>query len=218
MAGWVMSWVVRFSYPAVYALLVACGLGFPFSEDVIVLTGGVVVAHGHGLLGLMILSAYAGKVTGDALIFRFGRKLGPHALTRPHFRKLFTPQRMAWIETHFKKYGVLTVFLARFLPGLRAATYLTAGASGFSPRKFLLADGFAAGISAPVLTYLGYRYGLAVLTWLRPFLHETVVLVLAVVALVAGVKLVRRSMKARSAAKQVPPAVLEELPRHLPHA
>lgn len=213
--AWVATWVAHFSYPAVFLFLVACGLGFPFSEDTIVLIGGTVVAETHGSLALMMISAYLGKLTGDGLIFRFGRKLGPHALTRPRFKKLFTPDRVKWIEGHFQKYGILTVFLARFLPGLRAPTYLAAGASGFPPRKFFLADAIAAGVSAPLLTWLGYRYGLIVFETLRHALHAVVAGVVGLLVLLLCVRYFRARSRERKEAAQVTEKELEDLPRHV---
>ena len=77
--------------------------------------------------------------------------------------KILTPARVAWIEGHFRKYGALTLFVARFIPGLRAATFLVAGVSRFGAARFAIADGLGALISAPLLTWLGFRFGVVVL-------------------------------------------------------
>ena len=162
-AHWVLESVRHFSYAAVFLLLLASGLGVPLSEDLIVLTGGMVVAQSGGSLPLMIVTAYFGKLSGDFCLFRIGWALGPRIHHVKRYKKLFTPERVARVDRFFKKWGIFAVFFARFLPGLRAPTYLTAGVSRFSPRRFVGADGAAALISAPLMVYLGYRYGLSVL-------------------------------------------------------
>ncbi len=179
----VLRLVGEFSYPAVFLLLVACGLGFPFSEDVIVIAGGTAVAAGDGSFVLMAMTAFAGKLVGDSLIFRMGRKLGPRVFENRRFARLFTPARVRWIGDHFQRWGMASVIAARFLPGLRAPTYLAAGASGFSFGLFVLADALAAACSAPLMTFLGFRFGLPVLKHLHqasgPLLAGVGALVLA---------------------------------------
>ena len=72
----VVEWVAAFSYPAVILLLVLCGLGVPLSEELIVITGGLVVARSGGSLPGMMLAAYVGMLIGDSLLFRIGRPRG----------------------------------------------------------------------------------------------------------------------------------------------
>lgn len=157
------AWVAQFSYPAVFALLVACGLGAPISEELVLITGGLVVAHGHGHLAWMLAIGYVGVLAGDLLLYRIGKRVGPAALQNKRLKKILSPKRVAWIEGHFRRHGAKTLFTARFLPGLRAATYLVAGISRFSTRKFIVADALAALISAPLLVLLGFKFGVAVL-------------------------------------------------------
>jgi membrane protein DedA with SNARE-associated domain len=51
------------------------------------------------------------------------------------------------------------VVIARFLPGLRAPTYFTVGHSRMPYWEFLLFDGLAALISAPLWVCLGFWFG-----------------------------------------------------------
>ena len=211
-AAWVLGWVTSFSYLAVLLLLWACGLGLPLSEDLIVLAGGTLVAKANLSLPLMMVTAYVGKLGGDLMIFRIGRKLGPKTFTHPRFRRILTPERVAWAQQHFVRHGILTVFMARFLPGLRAPSYLVAGACGFSSKKFLLADGIAAGLSAPLLTYLGYRFGMTVLERIHGTLRWVVLGVVAAAVVTWGIRwFVARRRAAREPAPPLPPPVhLEE--------
>lgn len=164
----ILGWVATFSYPAVWVLLVGAGLGLPVSEEWVLLAGGGVAARG-GSLVLMIATGWLGVLAGDGLLFRLGRTLGPRAVGSGRLKKVLTPERVAWAQSHFAKGGLKTVFLARFLPGFRAPTFLLAGMSGMRPSRFFAADGLAALVSAPLMVYLGHRFGMAVLQQVRDF-------------------------------------------------
>lgn len=163
----VAAWMAVFSYPLVFLLLVACGLGAPLSEDLILITAGLVVSQGHGDLPLMVLTGFAGTVTGDLLLHRMGRRLGSMAWSNARLKRILSPGRVARLQEHFRRRGALTAFVARFLPGLRAPAFLVSGLADFPTRKFLIADALGALITAPLLTWLGFRFGTAVLGELR---------------------------------------------------
>ena len=64
------------------------------------------------------------------------------------------------------------LFVARFLPGLRTAVFVTAGISRkVSYLRFILMDGLAALISVPVWVYLG-SYGAENIDWLMAKVHS----------------------------------------------
>jgi membrane protein DedA with SNARE-associated domain len=58
-----------------------------------------------------------------------------------------------------RRHGHRAIFYARFVAGLRALVYLTAGSLGVSPLRFFLYDLAGAVISVPVVVTLGYFFG-----------------------------------------------------------
>jgi membrane-associated protein len=188
----VVEWVAAFSYPAVVLLLVLCGLGVPLSEELIVITGGLVVARSGASLPGMMLAAYVGMLIGDSLLFRIGRTLGPRALAQRHLQRVVTPARQERLRALFARHGGWALFFGRFLPGVRASMLLLAGASGFPVRRFLLADAPAALITAPLLTWLGYRFGSGVLARVEGSLRGLLLGALALALLLLTVRALRR--------------------------
>jgi len=185
----VAGWVSTFSYPAVVLLLFGCGLGLPLSEDVILLTAGIVSARGGASLTGMIVASYVGILLGDSTLFRIGKTLGPRATQQRWIARVLTEKRVAWVRSHFQRHGLLTLFLARYLPGFRAPAYLIAGMSGMPYGKFILADGAAALVSVPIVVTLGHRFGHAAL---KDIEKTGVVLLIALgIALVVGFALKR---------------------------
>lgn len=198
MEAQVALWIAGFSYPAVFLLLVLCGVGAPLSEELVVITGGLVVAHSGASLPLMALAAYLGIVAGDSALYRIGRSLGPKVFSHPRLSKMLTPARIAFLQKLVVRRGGGAVFLARFLPGLRAPAFLLAGATGLPYRRFLLADAAAAWIPAGGMTWLGFRFGPQVLADVQGGLRWLLLSAVTVGLGVLGVRWVRRRAAVRA--------------------
>ncbi|HVE84878.1 MAG TPA: DedA family protein, partial [Myxococcales bacterium] len=88
----VLELLARWSYLGVYGLLSAAGVGAPVSEDLVLLGGGALIARSGGVLPLMMLAGWLGVLTGDGLLFRIGRHIGPRAARHRHLSKVLTPE------------------------------------------------------------------------------------------------------------------------------
>ncbi|MEO0477037.1 MAG: VTT domain-containing protein [Planctomycetota bacterium] len=67
-------------------------------------------------------------------------------------------RNLARARVAFAKHRAKFVFFARFLPGLRAPAFFTAGTFKMPFNKFLLWDGLAACLSVPPAVILGYVF------------------------------------------------------------
>lgn len=147
----------------IYALsliiLLACGMGLPIPEDVVLLTGGYYVTHGKVSLIPFTLLALFGVLVGDAGIYYLGRRYGKTMLQMPGFRHMLTEARIQHVRSSFDKYGNVFIFFARFAAGIRSATFWSCGYFHVPFKKFILLDGIAALVSVPALVYLGALLG-----------------------------------------------------------
>jgi membrane protein DedA with SNARE-associated domain len=116
-------------YVALFAVLVACGLGVPVPEDVSLVAGGIIAGLGHADLGVMMLVGLAGVLVGDSVVFLVGHHFGQRARKLRWVARVLTPRRYARVQAKFDRYGNRMLFFARFLPGLRTAVFLSAGIS-----------------------------------------------------------------------------------------
>lgn len=148
-------------YAVVFGVLLACGLGIPLPEDISLIFGGFLVFEQQAALPLMMLTGYLGIILGDSMIFYFGRRIGSKVGAHPggFFSRIVTPQKRARVEGLFNRHGEKIVMIARFLPGVRAVTYFTAGSVGMRYSHFVFFDSVAALGSAPLFVYLGFRFG-----------------------------------------------------------
>ena len=147
------------SYAIMFAILIACGFGFPMPEDVVLITGGILASREVVTFTNTFIVTMAGVLIGDGIVFTIGRVYGQKVKQLGPFKKIFTPKRDEKIMNWFAKYGDKVIFFARFAPGLRTPLFLTAGSYRVSYTKFLVLDGFAAIISVPVWIWVGYIFG-----------------------------------------------------------
>ncbi len=148
-------------YFTIVSVLFICGLGIPVPEDLTLISAGVLASLETITLPGAIISCFFGVLLGDALLFNLGRRYGKRAFQLPLINRIFTPDRVAAAEDRIKNNSKFICFIARFLPGLRAPVYLTAGVMGVKPTTFYLLDGAAALISVPVWVYGGWYFGQA---------------------------------------------------------
>ncbi len=174
------------AYLVICAVLFACGLGVPIPEDITIIAAGILVALGKISFTGATLVCLFGVLAGDAFLFFAGRRLGDQAFNLPIIKRFMTKKRIKMAKESVVNNSEFICFIARFLPGLRSPTFLTAGAMGVKPSVFLALDGLAAAISVPAWVWVGHWLGekwdenLAIVKKL----HIYLVLILAVVAFI----------------------------------
>ncbi len=148
------------AYGLVFGVLVACGLGLPLPEDVSLITGGYLAYRGQASFPVMLGVGFAGILLGDSIVFYLGRRSRGAVDKLPRLlRRVLTPERLEKVEGQFARRGPIMVVVARFLPGIRAATFFVAGSAQMSYFRFIIYDGVAALVSAPLFVWIGYRFG-----------------------------------------------------------
>jgi membrane protein DedA with SNARE-associated domain len=159
-------------YVFVFVVLLLCGFGLPMPEDIILVTGGVLawlasplkqatLSNMWGDAGLlaMICVGLGGILAGDSIIFLAGRRFGARVADFRPLRSVITPEKLELVERRVRTHGNYVVFVARFLPGLRAPTFFTVGHLGMPFWKFVFFDGLAALVSAPLWVCIGFYFG-----------------------------------------------------------
>lgn len=166
------AFFVEYGYAAVFFVLVICGFGVPIPEDLTLVTGGVISGMGYTNPHMMFAVGMLGVLVGDGIMFAAGRIWGQKILRFKPIARIMTPKRYAQVQEKFDKYGNWVLFVARFLPGLRTAVFVTAGISRkVSYLRFIIMDGLAALISVPIWIYLG-EYGAHNIDWLMAKMHS----------------------------------------------
>ena len=172
MFAFLEAFFVEYGYAAVFFVLVICGFGVPIPEDLTLVTGGVISGVGYTNPHIMFAVGMLGVLVGDGIMFAAGRIWGQKILRFKPIARIMTPKRYEQVQEKFDKYGNWVLFVARFLPGLRTAVFVTAGISRkVSYLRFIIMDGLAALISVPIWIYLG-EYGAHNIDWLMAKMHS----------------------------------------------
>lgn len=176
-------------YLVVFGILLACGLGLPIPEDITLFAAGLSAYYGLTDLLVMILVAYAGVIFGDTLIFLLGASYGRKLTKKWLFHKLLPDERLNVVRTKFHEKGNKLIFIARFMPGLRAPIYFSAGTLHLPYRVFLFYDGLAALLSVPTIIGAVFFFGDEldrVVRIIQRIEHSIVLIILVIILLILG--------------------------------
>ncbi len=145
-------------YIGIYVALCLGGIGLPLPEEVPIVTAGV-LAHKHVVRWwLALATCIAGVLTGDLVLYWTGRRWGERVLDLPLVARFLDTKRRDSLEASYRRHGVLIVFAARHVIGLRAAAFVTAGIVRLSFWKFMAADGLAIAYGVPLNFAIAYFF------------------------------------------------------------
>ncbi len=111
-------------------LFAECGLliGFFLPGDTILLAAGISISIGtiHTSLAWYLIVAPIAAVVGNLVGYWIGYRAGPVVFDRPN-SKLFRPEYVTRAQAFFERWGILTIFIARFVPIVRTVATVMAG-------------------------------------------------------------------------------------------
>ncbi|MEV5408475.1 DedA family protein [Thermopolyspora sp. NPDC052614] len=143
---------------AAIALVAAVDAFFPVvpSETAVITAGVFAASTGVPNVPLVIAAATVGAFAGDHVAYLLGRSSIGRLRDRRGARPVFD-----WAGRALRERGGLVLVIARYIPGARTATTVTAGAVGYSRRRFAFFDAIAATSWGCYATMIGYVGGAA---------------------------------------------------------
>lgn len=195
------------SYWLMVAALIAAGLGVPFPEDIVMISGAVLAQRGVTDLWLTVAALAFGVFVGDSVLYWIARALGPRIYEWRLIGRAMPPERRRWVEEKIEKHGGLVVFFARHVAGFRGPTFAVCAIHGISYARFIFWDMLALAISLPMWMALGWFFSDRIDQALaHASTAEQVVTfgILGVVALVVVANVVRQLWKARTPVESEP--------------
>jgi membrane protein DedA with SNARE-associated domain len=184
---WLHDLFSRYGYAVVFLGVFLENTGLPVPGETALLAGAALAHFGELSLVRVILVAMAGATLGDNLGFLIGRRGGRQFIERFGGRVGLTAKRLRQFDRFFDRHGARTVFIARFITGLRVFGAVLAGASRLRWRDFLIYNAAGAIVWCTVIGIAGYTLGQSwqlLEKWVgRTGLIGLVVVVLAAIAL-----------------------------------
>lgn len=142
-----------------FALVLADSLGIPAPGDSALLVAGALVADGSIPLATVIGVATAAAVIGDAVVFWVGRAGGRRVLLRDGRHAARRRRAVARADGFYARYGVLAVFIGKFIPGVRGVGALAAGMSTMRWSAFAAVNALACLAWTSLAVAAGYTLG-----------------------------------------------------------
>jgi undecaprenyl-diphosphatase len=156
---WLHDLFSRYGYAVVFFGVFLENTGLPVPGETALLAGAALAHFGELSLVRVILVAMAAAALGDNLGFLIGRRGGRHFIERFGGRIGLTAARLRQFDRFFDRHGARTVFIARFVTGLRVFGAVLAGASRMRWREFLIYNAAGAIVWCTVIGLAGYALG-----------------------------------------------------------
>jgi len=189
--AWLVDLFSRYGYAVVFFGVLLENAGLPVPGETALLAGAALARFGRLSVGWVILTAIGGATLGDNLGFFVGRHGGRKLAERHGWKLGLNARRLAQFDHYFERHGAKTVFIARFVTGLRVFGALLAGASELPWRKFLFYNATGAVAWSCAVATVGYVLAYSWETLERWIGHSGFV-ALAIVAAIVIVAAIRQ--------------------------
>ena len=140
-------------------------------------------------------SASSPPITGDAVGYTFGRRVGRRLYERPEFAVLQAQDHLLAAEEFYERHGGKTIVIARFMPFVRTFAPIVAGTAQMRYRRFAVFNFTGAFLWAVGLPLAGYALGEALGEELDRWLLIILVVVVLLSVLPTALHLARHNRK-----------------------
>jgi membrane protein DedA with SNARE-associated domain len=196
MQGTVSYW----GYSGIFSLMVLESSSLPVPSEVVLPFSGYLVSIGQLNFWITVVVATVAAIIGSLIDYYIGLK-GIETLTKRKIlgRSLFSVDQLSFAGKWFNRYGSLTIFLARLVPGIRTLISFPAGAAKMPLAKFVVITTAGCLLWNTLLIYVGYYLGT---NWLEVAGISHFIL-LAVIAALASLIVVYLVMRGRKRKRQI---------------
>jgi membrane protein DedA with SNARE-associated domain/uncharacterized tellurite resistance protein B-like protein len=145
---------------AVLALLAAVeNIVPPVPADMAVALGAFLTHRGVTTLPGVFAVTFTANVLGAAGVYFAARRFGRRFFRSGAGRRLLAPGSIAAMEREYLRFGVIGIFFARLLPGIRAVVAPFAGIANLSTARALIPIAVASALWYGAITLLGAAIG-----------------------------------------------------------
>jgi len=159
LAQTILSYIGDIGYFGIFALMFLESTFFPFPSEIIMIPAGYLAFKGEMSIYIIILVGILGSLAGALFNYYFALKFGRKFIISYGKYFLVSPKTLDKLEEFFTKYGDISTFSGRLIPGIRQLISLPAGLAKMDMKKFLLYSGLGSGIWVIFLSVLGFVVG-----------------------------------------------------------
>jgi membrane protein DedA with SNARE-associated domain len=190
MPEWLLALFARYGYAVVFFGVFLENAGLPVPGETALLAGAALAHFGRLSLPRVIVTAIVAATLGDNLGFFIGRRGGRRIAERHGWRVGITPAILAEFDRFFERHGPKTVFIARFVTGLRVVGAVLAGGSGMRWPTFIFYNASGAIVWCTAVAFAGYSLAYSWAT-LERWIGRTGLVGLAIVVAIVVLSVMR---------------------------
>ncbi len=153
-----IDFILRHGYSVLFAWMAAEQLGLPIPAIPLLLAAGALAGSQRLSLPLILLVSVVASLLADTLWYELGRRRGVPVLNFLCRISLEPDSCVRKTEQMFGRYGVRSLVVAKFIPGLSTAAPPLAGIFGMALPRFLLFAAVGALLYAGTFAGIGYLF------------------------------------------------------------
>ncbi|HEY8346975.1 MAG TPA: DedA family protein [Symbiobacteriaceae bacterium] len=193
---WTTAVIQAYGYPGILLIVLIENLFPPIPSEIILPFAGFLVSRGVLTMPGVVIAATMGSVLGALVLYMAGRWFGReriYLVVTRYGRILTVSERdVQRTEEWFQRYGTWTVFFCRMIPIMRSLISIPAGLVAMDVPVFTFYTTVGTLIWNILLVGIGAALGAAwplLSTWIGYYQDAVLVVILAVLAVFAAVRL-----------------------------
>lgn len=153
--------------PIVLLLLEEAGIPLPIPGDVYIAYVGYQASLGHISFITAFILLNSAVLLGSSILYFISFKWGRLLVTKIGIYLHINENRLEFVETKFRKYGVWVIIFGRHVPGMRVPITVFSGIAQVPYRKFILSTFISIIFWIPFYLYVGNKIGKNIITSLH---------------------------------------------------
>jgi membrane protein DedA with SNARE-associated domain len=182
LVDWSVNIISEIGYIGIFIGMFLESTLFPIPSEVIMIPAGMAAAKGNFNIYLVTIIGTLGNILGAIFSYYLALFLGHPVIIKIGKYFFVKESTIIKIEKFFAKYGSISVFFGRLLPGFRHFISLPAGLAKMNIRKFILYTSLGSSIWTSILTVFGFFIGKN-MDLIESYLNQLVILVLIFAAI-----------------------------------
>ncbi len=183
--NWILATVHDWGYGGIFVMMMLESTVLPVPSELVLIPAGYLAHQGQMNLWLIVLSATLGSLVGASINYAFALWVGRPFLQRWGRYFFVRPELLDKTDHFFQKYGAISTFTGRLVPGIRHLISLPAGLTRMNTSQFAFYTCLGAGLWSLILTLFGYFLG-GNQALLKEYQHFITVGVISFVVLLLG--------------------------------
>jgi len=151
--------IFDWGYLGVFILMSIESSFVPFPSEIVLVPAGYLASQQQMSIGMIMLSALGGSMTGAFINYYLALTLGRKILRRYGKYFFIKENALEKMDSYFSKHGHISTFIGRLIPGIRQLISIPAGLSRMNLVVFSIYTALGAGIWAFILVMTGYFIG-----------------------------------------------------------